>query len=35
VRGAHEERRMNKLFGFAEECSVRLNEDINDPSSVY
>lgn len=35
IRGAHEERRVNRLFGFGEECSVRLNEDINDPSSVY
>lgn len=30
VRGAHEERKINRLFGFGEECSVRLNEDISD-----
>lgn len=26
---------MNKLFGFAEECALRLGEDTNDPNSVY
>lgn len=26
---------MNKVQGFADECIVRLNEDINDPNSVY
>ncbi|EAR82584.2 serine/threonine-protein phosphatase (macronuclear) [Tetrahymena thermophila SB210] len=35
IRGAHEERRVNRLFGFGEECAVRLNEDINDPTSAY
>lgn len=35
LRGAHEDRRMNKLYGLAEECSIRLNEDINDQNSVY
>lgn len=35
LRGAHEDRRMNKIFGLGEECVIRLGEDINDPNSVY
>lgn len=35
IRGAHEERKLNKIFGFAEECAIRLSEDINNINSVY
>ena len=35
LRGKHEDRSLNRIFGFAEECAFRLNEDINDPDSVY
>eukprot|EP00331_Platyophrya_macrostoma_P003524 CAMPEP_0176424724 /NCGR_PEP_ID=MMETSP0127-20121128/10992_1 /TAXON_ID=938130 /ORGANISM="Platyophrya macrostoma, Strain WH" /LENGTH=808 /DNA_ID=CAMNT_0017805805 /DNA_START=70 /DNA_END=2496 /DNA_ORIENTATION=+ len=35
LRGAHEDRKVNKLCGFAEECEKRLGEDINDPGSIY
>ena len=27
LRGRHEDSRINKIFGFGEECSLRLNED--------
>ena len=35
IRGRHEDIRVNKLFGFAEECAIRLGEDINDPNSIF
>lgn len=35
LRGAHEDRRVNKIYGFAEECCIRFNEDIKDPNSLY
>ena len=35
LRGNHEDRWINNAFGFAEECSLRLGEDPNDPMSVF
>jgi protein phosphatase len=35
LRGSHEDSKVNRLFGLAEECAVRMNENINDPNSVY
>jgi len=35
LRGQHEDIKMNKLYGFADECSSRLNEDTNDINSVF
>lgn len=35
LRGKHDDRKMNKIFGFAEECQIRLGEDITDPNSIY
>lgn len=35
LRGSHEDIKINKNFGFGEECINRLGEDINDPNSVF
>jgi len=35
LRGSHEDVKINKNFGFGEECINRLGEDINDPNSVF
>jgi len=35
LRGNHEDRWINNSFGFADECSMRLGEDHNDPGSVF
>lgn len=35
LRGAHEDAKVNRLFGLAEECAARLGENISDPNSVY
>ena len=35
IRGRHEDIRVNKLYGFAEECAIRLGEDVNDPNSIF
>lgn len=35
LRGHHEDRKINRLQGFADECALKFNEDINDPSSVF
>jgi len=35
VRGSHEDIKINKNFGFGEECALRLGEDINDMGSVF
>jgi protein phosphatase len=35
LRGSHEDIKVNKAFGFAEECATRLGDDINDYKSVF
>lgn len=35
LRGSHEDLSVNKVFGFADECIQKLNENINDPKSVF
>jgi len=35
LRGSHEDATINELYGFGEECSIRLEEDINNEDSVF
>lgn len=35
LRGHHEDKKVNKIYGFADECYVKFLEDIMDPQSVY
>jgi len=35
LRGSHEDRRINIIAGFGEECWVRLKENIEEPDSVF
>ena len=35
LRGQHEDKKINKIFGFADECYLKFQEDIMDPNSVY
>lgn len=35
LRGSHEDPAINSLYGFGEECTTRLKEDINNPNSVF
>ena len=35
LRGAHEDIKVNRVYGFAEECERRLGENINEPNSIY
>ena len=35
LRGNHEDRNVNRYLGLGQECQRRLNEDINDASSVF
>lgn len=35
LRGNHEDKWINNVFGFAEECGNRLGEDPSDPDSVF
>jgi diadenosine tetraphosphatase ApaH/serine/threonine PP2A family protein phosphatase len=35
LRGSHEDIKINKSFGFGEECALRFGEDINDVGSVF
>ena len=35
LRGHHEDAQINSLYGLGQECRTRLEEDINDPNSVF
>ena len=35
LRGNHEDKNVNKHLGFGEECAKRLEEDIEEPDSVF
>ena len=35
LRGNHEDRNVNRYLGFGQECAQRLNENIDDPNSVF
>ena len=35
LRGQHEDIKMNSLYGFADECALRLGEDTNNVNSVF
>jgi hypothetical protein len=35
LRGHHEDPKVNKIFGFADECYLKYAEDIMDPNSIY
>eukprot|EP00742_Colponemidia_sp_Colp-10_P004306 GILJ01004593.1.p1 GENE.GILJ01004593.1~~GILJ01004593.1.p1 ORF type:complete len:767 (-),score=86.58 GILJ01004593.1:414-2714(-) len=35
IRGNHEDLEINQVFGFRDECRMRLNEDPDDPNSVW
>lgn len=35
LRGAHEDRTINRHLGLGQECANRFKEDINDPDSVF
>ncbi|CAD8102091.1 unnamed protein product [Paramecium primaurelia] len=35
LRGHHEDPKVNKIFGFADECYIKFAEDIMDPNSIY
>ena len=35
IRGNHEDKWININFGFADECILKFDEDINDEESVF
>lgn len=35
LRGNHEDRWINNAFGFADECAMRLDENLEDPDSIF
>jgi hypothetical protein len=35
IRGSMEDMKTNRLYGFAEECAIRFNENVTDHNSVY
>jgi len=35
LRGSMEDINTNRMYGFAEECAVRFNEDVLNQKSVY
>jgi len=35
IRGSHEDIKINKNFGFSEECASRLGEDVHNPKSIF
>eukprot|EP00826_Nyctotherus_ovalis_P008327 TRINITY_DN1214_c0_g3_i2.p1 TRINITY_DN1214_c0_g3~~TRINITY_DN1214_c0_g3_i2.p1 ORF type:complete len:517 (+),score=114.74 TRINITY_DN1214_c0_g3_i2:931-2481(+) len=35
LRGNHEDKFINNIFGFSEECAERLRDDVEEPTSVF
>jgi protein phosphatase len=35
LRGGHEDIKINRIYGLAEECAIRLQENVNDEDSVF
>ncbi len=35
LRGNHEDKSINNIFGFSEECAERLSDEVEDPDSVF
>jgi protein phosphatase len=35
LRGHHEDYKINKIYGFGDECAMKFAEDINEPNSVF
>jgi protein phosphatase len=35
LRSHHEDLKINKIWGFGDECVLKFGEDLNDPNSVF